>query len=216
MKKKDKRDYIITLLSISCCLLIYLLVEQKSDLKKQNNELTGQNKELGSENSGLQSKNAGLTSQNTLKGIKLGGLQGQIDALTKSLSDAKRANNLATKMDQENLKDKMLKSANADIGNLESILKAFKDSTQKDMDALKQQNADLSAKLTSAQGTTKNKAYVYKAPSRTRLKYTKPYVPKKYYKKTTSYRKPSSYSKSLKDKIDPKKKVENLGDMYEE
>jgi hypothetical protein len=210
-KPKDKRDYIIALLSVACSLLIYLLVEQKSAIKKQNNKLTGQNKELTNQNEGLQGKNATLTSQNTLKGIKLDGLQAQIDALTKSLADAKRANNLATKMDQQNLKDQMLKDADMKISALEKTLKSFSESAQKEMDAMEQKNADLAAKLSSLEATTKKKKFVYKPPSRTRLKYTRPYIPKK-----TTYRKPSSTKKIVKDTVSEKKKVEDLGDMYEE
>ncbi|WP_127717492.1 hypothetical protein [Halobacteriovorax sp. HLS] len=222
-KKRDKKNYIIALLSIYCCVLTFFLFNQNKELKQTNAE----NKSLAKDNSALSSKNAALSSGNTLKGIKISSLQGQLDALTKEIRDANSSQNIEKRV-QNNIKSiKSEQASQKQISELKKSMAAASAQSAKTIKELSKELKETREVLSSTQMKLSAKALSstpsYKSSTR---KTYKKYIPKMKsynpYKTVYSYKRtrtPASYrSIERPKKVTQKKKEADklLGDLYEE
>ncbi|OUS00171.1 hypothetical protein A9Q84_03030 [Halobacteriovorax marinus] len=233
MKKPNKKDYIIALLSVTCATLLFLLIKQDQSLKDKLEQLANNKEQMESSNKSHKYSSGTLKNKNQIKDLKINALHKQISNLKDKVSNAEN------------------KGAAKTIGKLYSLEKVIKEiSAQseknfKELSDLKSKNTVLqnqllqelskkSATPTKVKSTSSYKRSTpikfkytpskYFLPSKAKTVYKKSYTPKKKYtyRPKTTYRKPSSTvyhfptSKSWTEKKSKKTKVEDLGDFFEE
>jgi len=230
MKKRDKKDYIIGALSITCGVLLFLLFKQDATLNNKKEELAENKEKMESSSESNKYTFGALKNKNKIKDLKIDSLNKQISNLTDIIS--------------ENSNPKG--SSSGQVTALEQALKKISEQSEKslkELTELKDQNSKLQNELVTEKAQNvkpKKTTYKSKYKPKTKIKYkytaykpkkTSTYKRKTYtkfkptynlnniYKKSKSslFRFPASKSKKKsKPKVTEKSIIEGLGDIFEE